>query len=65
MAANTGSGSTPQRAFRSPDELWEPAVAAAASAGDSVSAILNRALADYLGVEVPAAWAAPSSAATR
>lgn len=62
MAATTGTGSTPQRAFRSPDELWLPGLEAAAARGESLSAVLNRAIADYIGVAVPDAYAAPVEA---
>lgn len=62
MAANTGTGSTPQRAFRSPDDLWLPGLEAAAERGESLSAVLNRAIADYIGVPVPAEYAAPTQA---
>ena len=39
---------TPQRTFRVPDEVWEPAKLAAAEQGETVTDVLVRALAQYV-----------------
>jgi hypothetical protein len=38
---------TPNRVVRIPDDEWRAAQAAAAAAGESVTAVVRRALADY------------------
>ena len=41
------TGETPRRAVRVPDDVWEAAHARAAERGESVSAVIVRALVDY------------------
>ncbi|GAT07736.1 uncharacterized protein RMCN_0869 [Mycolicibacterium novocastrense] len=38
---------TPRRSVRVPDEIWDPAVAAASAAGETITAVIRRALARY------------------
>ena len=46
-AARTGTGNTPARSIRVPDEVWQAALAEAARRGESVSEAVVRFLRRY------------------
>lgn len=53
MMLMVGSGATPRRTVRIPDDLWEAATARAADEGVTTSDLLRRLLIAHLGSDAP------------